>query len=358
MKSLYIDSLTGIPNLFGLMELDLNEAFGAAGTCLFLDSKHLHKVNSEFSRGLGDQYLRTLGAILDELAFAHHPEVLGFRAGGDLFILRFPPDQQALAAAIGEETDRELQRRMEAYGVHFGGVHVAVWTYSASIQSIAALMKQCSLQLMRVMVPEEEEVALPRWADHIINDLFQRVRDTLSLLEVSHALAHQDDVSGLPNHRSARLELSRLETAFAQENLSYAVLFIDGDNLKRYNDLGYEHGNRMIRGIADILKTSLREEDHVYRWLSGDEFLIILPHTTPAKALEIAERLRTRLEKDTLQWVYPATISIGVACCPLDGRKAERLVDLAERRNAKAKRLGKNQTVHTGEETATLNPVP
>ena len=350
MNSLYVDSLTGIPNLFGLMELNLEEAFGSSGTFLFLDSKHLHRVNTEFSRELGDQYLRTLGAILDELAFAHHPEILGFRAGGDLFILRFPPHLEEKAASIGMETNRELHRRMAAYGVHFGGAHVAVWTYSALIQSVAELMKQSMLHLMRTIVPDEEEVALPRWADHIINDLFLRVRDTLSLLEVSHALAHQDDVSGLPNHRSARLELSRVETAFEQDGHSYAVLFIDGDNLKRYNDLGYEHGNRMIHGIADILKASLREEDRVYRWLSGDEFLVILPHAEPAKALEIAERLRARLETDTKEWVYPATISIGVACCPLDGCKAAQLVDLAERRNARAKRLGKNQTVHTGEE--------
>lgn len=349
MNSLYEDSLTGMPNLFGLMECDLDETFGSSGVCLFLDSKNLYGINEQHGRDMGDQYLRTLGVILDELAYAPHPSVVGFRAGGDLFILRFLSGEEDLAARIGQETDAELNRRMRAYGIPFGGVHHAIWSYSDPIKSVADLMRQSSLMLMNTVAPCETGTELPAWADGIIRELFARVRDTLTLLQANYQLAYTDDVSGLPNHRAAKQALSQLDTAFTESHTPFSVLFIDGDNLKRYNTLGYEHGNRMIRGIADHLREALRNADKVYRWLSGDEFLVLLDNTPPEKALEVAERLRTHIQDSTLDWVFPVTISIGVACCPTDAATAAVCVDMAEKRNALAKRLGKNRTIHAGE---------
>lgn len=72
----------------------------------------------------------------------------------------------------------------------------------------------------------------------------------------------------------------------------------------------------MIEGLSKIISSSIRENDKVFRWLSGDEFLVILGDTELEEALNIAERVRYSVEQNTKDWKYPITISVGVANCP------------------------------------------
>lgn len=64
----------------------------------------------------------------------------------------------------------------------------------------------------------------------------------------------------------------------------FAVAFLDIDNFKRINDLGgHEAGDTVLRGVADLLRTRLRESDTLIRW-AGDEFLIVMPNATADEA--------------------------------------------------------------------------
>ena len=48
------------------------------------------------------------------------------------------------------------------------------------------------------------------------------------------------------------------------------MLLVDGDNLRAYNEMGYEHGNQMIRALGDVIGAAVRYGDRAARWLSGD----------------------------------------------------------------------------------------
>ena len=123
------------------------------------------------------------------------------------------------------------------------------------------------------------------------------------------------------------------------------VLFIDGDNLKNYNNISYEAGNDVIRSIANIITESIRENDRVYRWLSGDEFIVIMKETNIDNAIKGAERIRFAIEEKTKQFIYPVTISIGISVYPSDAEQIEDIIKNAERANSYAKNTGKNKVV-------------
>jgi diguanylate cyclase (GGDEF)-like protein len=180
-------------------------------------------------------------------------------------------------------------------------------------------------------------------ADKMIERMLSRVKETLQLLQNSNKLAFSDDISQLPNHRAANLYLEEAAEDYYLYRKPYSVLFIDGDNLKRYNDLGYQQGNNMIRKLGKLITDSIRSSDKVCRWLSGDEFIVILKDTEKPAAYKLAERIRKKVELETINWEYAVTISIGVAECPSDGVDMESIVKKAEKANTLAKRSGKNR---------------
>lgn len=214
--------------------------------------------------------------------------------------------------------------------------------------------------------PTPEQLAeLPAWAVARLLALERANRELSHRVAVAEQLAHHDDISGLPNHRAATALLERTLTAATaahqartrdvspsrrrQErgSRSFAVLFIDGDNLKLYNEDGYEAGNRMIARLAGALAARLRPTDYVARWLSGDEFLAILPGADRTGARRAAERLRAAVEREFRDALIPVTISVGLAVFPEDGTTAGALVDRAVTYNAAAKKAGKNRVLPT-----------
>jgi diguanylate cyclase (GGDEF)-like protein len=130
---------------------------------------------------------------------------------------------------------------------------------------------------------------------------------------------------------------------YKSDKNGFSLLFIDGDDLKRYNKVSYETGNDMIKRLSGIIVETLRNEDKIFRWLSGDEFLIVLKETNEVKAIRIAERIRQAVEEQTKTWIYPVTISIGISSYPKDGCCITELIDKAEKANGFAKDAGKNR---------------
>src|SRR6266545_3522323 len=184
---------------------------------------------------------------------------------------------------------------------------------------------------------------LPDWAKVRIQALEEANRRLSERLALAERLARHDDISGLPNHRAARSMLERTVRRHARAGKPFALFFIDGDNLKRYNDEGYEVGNRMITRLARTIVGGLRPTDYVARWLSGDEFVALLPEADVTSASVVAERLRGAVEAEFKDARIPVTISIGVAVYPNDGATPGTLLDRAVASNAAAKKAGKNR---------------
>ena len=116
---------------------------------------------------------------------------------------------------------------------------------------------------------------------------------------------------------------------------SLAVLSMDVDNFKNVNDAyGHAVGDRVLATIAKVIKKEMRQMDILTRY-AGDEFVAIMPMASTMMASMIAERIRAAIEAQK----YPVrtgktveiSISIGVACFPVDGETTEQLFATAAR---------------------------
>ena len=121
------------------------------------------------------------------------------------------------------------------------------------------------------------------------------------------------------------------------------LCLIDGDDLKKYNNKGYQAGDDAIRKISLTLGSVLRPDDFLGRWRMGDEFIVVLPSTNIEQAVTIAERLRSSIELASKDWLYPTSISIGIAYYPKHGNTTRELLEAAEAALKESKVKGKNR---------------
>jgi len=157
--------------------------------------------------------------------------------------------------------------------------------------------------------------------------------------------AMTDQLTGLPG-RARFWELARaLEEGLRNDaGRGLAVMYLDLDGFKQVNDVyGHDQGDAILRGVAVILRESVRDTDVVCR-LGGDEFAICLSagkdHLASA-ATALAERIVGKV--DTLG--YGIGCSIGIALSRPDASDLARSLTLADKAMYEAKRLGKNRAV-------------
>ena len=111
--------------------------------------------------------------------------------------------------------------------------------------------------------------------------------------------------------------------------LSFAVVLLDLDGLKRLNDeLGHAAGDRAIVALAESAAQLVRGTDLVAR-LGGDEFAVLLPGASLEGARKLASRLRTEIERRTVEG-RALRVSIGIAGCGEDQGPSEGLLVRAD----------------------------
>ncbi len=164
--------------------------------------------------------------------------------------------------------------------------------------------------------------------------------------ELRHDASH-DDLTGLPNRQMLldRIQ-ARLERGQEPGSPAFALLFVDMDDFKLYNDsLGHAAGNDLLVRFAKRLRHSVREEDTVARW-GGDEFVLLLDDVRSTKAaVEIAERIHGSLEVPVEVEGQRVRLqsSIGVVLDDAADGDAEELVARADSAMYRAKVKGKNE---------------
>ena len=167
-------------------------------------------------------------------------------------------------------------------------------------------------------------------------------------LQHAKLLSETDELTGLFNTRGFAIAANRLFGQAMRYGRAASVLMIDCDNLKTVNDShGHDAGNRLLRQVANAVQSELRATDVPARY-GGDEFIVLLPETPPKGALDVAERIRNAIGGRALgidgQQVA-ATVSIGIACYPEDGRSLDALAARADRALYQAKQEGRNKVV-------------
>ena len=160
--------------------------------------------------------------------------------------------------------------------------------------------------------------------------------------------ARRDAKTGLFNANYFELAVDRALGGEGGRKAPMSVLLADLDLLREINNAhGHLAGDAVLRGVGSVLQEHLRPQDVPARF-GGEEFAVLLPDTTTAEALEIAERLRaavaaTRFSSGTADTELQATVSIGVASYPEHGTEAVQLIHQADVAVYGAKLQGRNR---------------
>ena len=172
--------------------------------------------------------------------------------------------------------------------------------------------------------------------------LAERVCELQQMNAVISNMANEDELTGLANRRLFNEMFTRDLAAAKRHEHPLSLVMADLDRFKQVNDtFGHDAGDRVLRTFAGLLKRATRKEDLAARW-GGEEFVVLLPETSPTGAAQFAERMRTEFEDslhDGLDWRF--TASFGVAGLnPNDC--GEDLLHRADTALLRAKQSGRN----------------
>ncbi len=166
------------------------------------------------------------------------------------------------------------------------------------------------------------------------------VLSRLSQYEKVQESAVTDALTGLHNRLELTKKFDKLLAELSSKSEPMSVLMIDVDNFKNFNDTrGHPEGDRILRSISEVIKSTAPKESICCRY-GGEEFLVILPGFPQQPAKDLAEKLRSEVEK-----CCELTISIGLMTCMNSSASRELLIREADRALYRAKHLGKNKVV-------------
>jgi diguanylate cyclase (GGDEF)-like protein len=156
-------------------------------------------------------------------------------------------------------------------------------------------------------------------------------------------LATTDALTGLKNRRKFDTEIDAEWRRATRQKMPIALLMIDADHFKAYNDtFGHQAGDQMLVGIAICISDSVRRAGDCTARYGGEEFAVLLPGLSPLEALEVAEVIRLKVQ----QWSEDTTVSIGVASLtPTPTMEWPVLLEAADKALYAAKANGRNQSV-------------
>lgn len=185
---------------------------------------------------------------------------------------------------------------------------------------------------------------------HFLMEQSALALDNAGRYSIAKDLLNIDELTGLYNYRFLEIALKREITRAERYGLSMAVIFLDVDMLKVVNDTyGHLVGSRVLKEVAEVIKTSVREVDIVIRY-GGDEYTIILIETGRQGAAIVAERIRKTIANHSFflgeDLDVKLTACLGFACYPEDTKSKLELLEMADRAMYHGKESGRNIASH------------
>ncbi|HHC3682111.1 GGDEF domain-containing protein [Klebsiella pneumoniae] len=181
---------------------------------------------------------------------------------------------------------------------------------------------------------------LQRWYD----EAWDTHQENMQLIQRLESIANQDALTGTANRRALNAYLA----AIWQQKTPLALMMIDVDYFKRYNDrYGHQAGDECLSSVAQVLKMAVRAEGDLMARYGGEEFVVVLPGVSLAHATAIAERIQQKIREAGLPHAASAvasevTVSIGIVAS--DGTvPIETLIARADSALYQAKNKGRNQ---------------
>lgn len=254
-----------------------------------------------------------------------------------------------------------------------------ITTYPALIESI----NQRKTYVEEISPDGHHVLWLPVWLDDEVSSCIEVINPTpydsnaLCLMEGILSVyrnyqsildySERDSLTRLLNRKTFDEKFSKLLTtassdsappdqperrhAQPEQNLSHWLAVVDIDHFKRVNDqFGHLYGDEVLILIANLLRSSFRAQDRVFRF-GGEEFVVLLRSTTQADTIKIFERFRSNVEQHVFPQVGQVTVSVGFARITTESPVV--ILGHADQALYYAKQNGRNRVCHYDELVST-----
>ncbi|MCL2015394.1 MAG: diguanylate cyclase [Defluviitaleaceae bacterium] len=211
--------------------------------------------------------------------------------------------------------------------------------------------------------PEDERRGLEQDVVDYITKPFEnsivklRINNQIKMINYIRQIEHMgltDALTGLNNRRSFNKKIDEEWARACREETVMSVIILDVDHFKKYNDTyGHQRGDVVLQVVANALTSTLqRATDFVARW-GGEEFIILMPNTNKINAMQIADRIRDKIEQTKIPLpdgtITRITISAGVDSITPTKETPEillgELISNADRALYTAKEQGRNRVI-------------
>jgi diguanylate cyclase (GGDEF)-like protein len=181
-----------------------------------------------------------------------------------------------------------------------------------------------------------------------VTEVKRSQKDLQEMNEVLKNLSTTDAMTGLRNYRYFIEALASVHHQSQNFQGEYGIVFIDVDHFKKFNDRnGHPAGDEVLRGVAKILKDSIRAQDLACRY-GGEEFVVLCRNTTLEETRMIAEKIRNKIETTVFpfgefQPLGMVSASIGVSSYPRCGATYEEVLQHSDQALYVSKDTGRNR---------------
>lgn len=212
-----------------------------------------------------------------------------------------------------------------------------------SIQCIL-FCRKFALQWLQVEQLNKELISLNESLDEKIRIRTKQLEESNEKLR---ELALLDSLTGVFNRHYLSSSLEKLYKHYTETNIPFAVLILDVDEFKKYNDYyGHILGDQLLKNLVKILTDALPNRAELTRY-GGEEFVVLLDATTYSEAFDIAEYMRNAVEKAELEHLgrecKVVTISVGgVALTEARFTNTTEFLKIADQQLYEAKHAGRN----------------
>lgn len=211
--------------------------------------------------------------------------------------------------------------------------------------------KQQKKLIVQGEVVIEMLIAGPTQTDslHKLIVIMKRFDLLLNRLDVglTASLTDVDELTGLLNRTAFERTVKRQQAHSSRSGETLSLALIDADHFKEVNDTyGHNFGDYVLEELADCFEDNIRPLDSVFRY-GGEEFLVLLPSTTPEQAEHVMNRLREAVAKMSISndgVSITQTVSIGVASLGCS-EEPDEAIERADQALYKAKETGRNKVV-------------
>lgn len=245
---------------------------------------------------------------------------------------------EVLGQVVGAEPDRDVERQLQLAAVReIAELRVGLADDGGPIDPLRRYLSQVEAELWALRRSRAEALG-----SRLANERLRREHGQLTVA------AAQDPLTGLANRRAMHEVLSRfLGAGGAPSWLGVALLDLDG--LKRVNDAGsHADGDATLVSVAKAMTSAVRGDDLVTRY-GGDEFVLVMPGTTPAEGIAATQRVVDAVAALPPEVGYGVTVSAGLTTvAPGAVGDAETVLARADAAMYRAKQAGGNRVVAAG----------